>query len=218
MKAGHVFIEEDSRSELARDLATEVASVLRVALAQKSKASLAVPGGTTPGEFLTILGNADLDWSRVAVTLTDERQLAPDHPRSNRRLLNETLFAGRATAARYLALDDPVLHDALPLDAAVLGMGTDMHTASLFPGADRLAEALAEDAPPSVALTAPGAPEARVTLTAQILMRARHRFLLIHGPEKRSAWTRAMAASDLTAAPVRVILNTQAPARVFWAP
>ena len=162
------IVEAADRDALAHLLAGEVAAVLEGAIRGRGRAALAVPGGTTPAAFLTALGGHALDWGAVAVTLTDERCVRADHPRSNRRLLEETLFAGPARAAQFVALDDAqALSALLPLDACVLGMGEDWHIASLFPGADRLDEALSVDCgAAALRLRAPGAPEARITLTA----------------------------------------------------
>ena len=92
-------------------------------------------------------------------------------------------------------------------------MGTDMHTASLFPGADRLAEALAPDAPALMALRAPGAGEPRVTLTARVLADAMACHILITGADKRAALDRAQGLAP-EEAPVRAVL---ANATVHWA-
>ena len=171
---------------LASLLANQVAAVLNAAIRDTGRATLAVPGGTTPVAFLSALGGQALDWAAVAVTLTDERCVPADHPRSNRRLLDDTLFAGPARAAGFVALDDAqALSALLPLDACVLGMGEDWHVASLFPGADRLDEALSpECGTPALRLRAPGAPEERITLTAPVLTGAGRCFVLIHGAEK----------------------------------
>ena len=214
------IVEAADRDALARLLAGEVAALLEAVIRDTGRATLAVPGGTTPVAFLSALGGQALDWAAVAVTLTDERCVPADHPRSNRRLLDETLSAGPARAARFVALDDlHALSALLPLDACVLGMGEDLHTASLFPGADRLDEALSADcSAPALRLRAPCAPEERITLTAPVLTGAARCFVLIHGAEKRAALGRAQAAVGPADAPVRLVLNGPNPATVCWAP
>ena len=214
------IVEAADRDALARRLADEVATVLEGAVRDNGCAALAVPGGTTPAAFLSALGGHALEWAAVAVTLTDERCVPAGHPRSNRRLLNETLFAGPASAARCVALaDGEALSALLPLDACVLGMGEDWHIASLFPGADRLEDALSpECATPTLRLGAPGAPEERITLTAPVLTGAGHCFVLIHGAAKRATLERAKATSGPADAPVRLVLDGPNPATVYWAP
>ena len=87
----------------------------------------------------------------------------------------------------------PRVAAALPIDVLVLGMGADMHTASLFPGAPELPAALAADAPALVAIHPPGQPEARLTLTAPVLRGASVIHILITGPDKLAALETALA-------------------------
>jgi len=98
------IVEAANRDALAHLLAGEIAAVLAAAIRRRGGGALAVPGGTTPAAFLSALGGHVLDWAAIAVTLTDERCVPAGHPRSNRRLLDKTLFAGRARAARFVAL------------------------------------------------------------------------------------------------------------------
>ncbi|MEM9012966.1 MAG: 6-phosphogluconolactonase [Pseudomonadota bacterium] len=209
----------DGRAAQAEALAEAVAEDLSRALEARGTAHLAVPGGSTPATFLTALGGQALDWSRVVVTLTDERQVAADDARSNARLVRETLLVG-ATDARFLPLWTGEyagdVAEALPLDVAVLGMGADMHTASLFPDAKGLEAALADGA--TVAVVTPAGLEPRVTLSGPVLRAAGRRYLLIQGEEKRAALDRARAASDVLEAPVRVVLvDGDPPTEVYYA-
>lgn len=145
------LIEYADRDMLAIDVANNLAGELESALLHEETVSLAVPGGTTPGPIFDVLCAADLAWDRVRIMPTDERWVPQDHPRSNARLLTERLLVNRAAAAHLLPLfapsetPDRVLADlesqlmpVLPISVLVLGMGDDMHTASLFPGAPGL--------------------------------------------------------------------------------
>jgi 6-phosphogluconolactonase len=213
-------------------LADQVAGDLRAALLQQGRASLAVPGGTTPEPFLSALAEQALDWEKVHATLTDERWLPPSHVHSNERLLRGSLLTKRAAAAIFLPLyvDVPVPEQGLvqiaealevvwPLDVCVLGMGTDGHTASLFPGADRLDEALDPDCPePVLPMRAPGAPEPRITLTLPVLAAAAQTHLLITGNEKRAVLERALEDGPVREMPIRAILRGPSPVTVFHAP
>ncbi len=217
------FAEYRSGAVQAAALAGLVAGQLAAALAVKGRATLAVPGGTTPGAFLRVLAQARIDWARVSVLLTDERFVPETSTRSNTKLLRATLLQGPAAAANLVPLykeaaqPEDVLGDlsdgirkVLPLDVCVLGMGTDMHIASLFPGADRLAEALSPDCPDVLLpMRAPGAPEPRLTLTAPVLRATDHLHLLITGPEKRAAFEAAEQPGPTHEAPVRLILTAR---------
>jgi 6-phosphogluconolactonase len=91
-------------------------------------------------------------------------------------------------------------------------MGADMHTASIFPGADRLEEALSGETI-LVPMRAPGAPEPRVTLSAPVLSGAISRHIVIVGPEKREALERARTLTP-EEAPVAAVLKGSV---VHWA-
>ncbi len=200
------------------DLADVLASELENSLLGNDTASFAVPGGTTPGPIFDSLCAVDLDWSRVNVMLTDERWVPETSERSNTRLLRERLLVNRAAAANYVPLyadaETPeeklpelsqALTPMLPISVMLLGMGTDMHTASIFPGADQLDLAL-HGKDNLVAMRAPGAPEPRITLSAKVLKSAISRHIVIVGAEKREALEKARHLSPQEA-PVAAILN-----------
>ncbi|MFM7445822.1 MAG: 6-phosphogluconolactonase [Tabrizicola sp.] len=214
------------REFLMLGLANTIAGQLADFLRREGRATLSVPGGTTPGPIFDTLSGVDLDWANVAVVLNDERWVPESSERSNTRLLRERLIRGRAAQARLVPLYAPAerpeemlaaledgLRPHLPISVLLLGMGADMHTASLFPGADRLDEALSPHAPILLPMRAEAAGEPRITLTAPVLRGAFNIHILITGPEKRAALERAMTLT-LQEAPVRAVLDN---ATVHWA-
>jgi 6-phosphogluconolactonase len=220
------FREYPDRELMFLALADQIAGELGDFLRRDGRATFCVPGGTTPGPIFDTLSGVDLDWANVAVMLNDERWVPEDSPRSNTRLLRERLLRGRAVGANLIPLyaDAPRPEDRLeelaagiaphlPISVLLLGMGADMHTASLFPGADLLSDALSAHAPTLMALRADAAGEPRITLTAPVLKGAFHTHILITGSEKRSAIERAAHLPELEA-PVRSVL---ANATVHWA-
>lgn len=197
------IIDYPDAEMMMMDLADTLASELKNCLLVHDHASFAVPGGTTPGPIFDGLSAVDLDWPRVHVMLTDERWVPESSNRSNTRLLRERLLVDRAASATYVPLyaDAPTpeeklpelaaaLAPELPISVMLLGMGADMHTASIFPGADQLDHALNGD-DLLVAMRAPGAPEPRITLSAKVLKSAMSRHIVIVGGEKREALEKA---------------------------
>ena len=218
--------EYPDRDMMMIDLAATIASELESALHHQERATLVVPGGTTPGPIFDDLCAVDFEWSRVDVMLSDERWVPEDSERSNTRLLKERLLVEHAQAARFIPLyakaDTPekiipelesVIRPCLPISVLLLGMGEDMHTASIFPGADNLDLALEKHAPILVPMRAPGAPEPRVTLSAHVLNETISKHIVIIGDEKRAALEKAshLSASE---APIRAVLSG---ATIHWA-
>lgn len=216
----------DSRDAMFTSLADGLAAELRVAL-ESGPATLVVPGGTTPGPVFDVLAQVDLNWSQVRVMLSDERFVPETSERSNTRLLRQRLLVGLAASAQlvpfYLPADapeevldqlTPAIESALPITSLLLGMGDDMHTASLFPGADLLDQALSAQAPVLLPMRAPGAPEPRLTLTAPVLQGAQNTHIVITGAAKMDALEQAQKLDDPAQAPVCSILKN---ATVHWA-
>ena len=221
------LIEYDDRDQMMVTLAGVLAGDMNAALANKEKIGLAVPGGTTPGPIFDALASVDLPWDRVTVMLTDERWVPETSDRSNTALLKARLFQDKAAKADMFSvysgaaepedsLDDlnATVAPLLPLSVVLLGMGADMHTASMFPGAEGLDAALSEDATALLPIRGGGAPEPRITLSARVLKDAERIHIVITGDEKRAAFERAQTLPPQEA-PVAAILPF---ATVHWAP
>jgi 6-phosphogluconolactonase len=215
-------------------LAEHIANALRSAIAARGQASLAVSGGKSPIPLFEALREQDLDWSKVTIVLVDERVVPRDHADSNTALVARHLLQGRAAAARFLPFFrelaptfnaevlDALVRDAedriatlpWPLDVAVLGMGEDAHTASLFPGAPGYARAIATDQ--RLAWVVPDtAPHARISFTLSALLAARELVLSISGERKLAVYRRAAQKAD-EALPISLVINqTQAPLSVW---
>jgi 6-phosphogluconolactonase len=218
-------------------LADRVAAMLRHTLGCRDAASLVLSGGRSPAAFLRALGQRKLDWSRVTVTLADERWVPPGHPDSNAGMVKANLLQGSAAAASFVPLyggeEDPAagvascterLRDVpRPFDVVVLGMGEDGHFASLFPGIAGLESLLAASAPASApalaAVVPPLAAHPRMTLTLPALLDARNVLLQINGARKRAVIEEATAHGDPLRHPVAALLQqTATPMRVFFCP
>ena len=206
------------RERLAWNLAADIASMLRRVVSANGRAVLAVSGGTTPKLFFEKLSDMEVPWNRVTVTLVDERQVPETSERSNARLVRETLLQNKAAAAKFVPLFENPEAAALPrFDIAILGMGNDGHTASFFPGGDRLAEALDPATDKKiVAMNATGAGEPRLTFTLPVLTDTGYLVLHIEGAEKRKVLDRALEEGPEADMPVRAVLRSKTPLTLYW--
>ena len=224
MSEWHIFA---AAGELDRALAEHLRQRLQTDIESHGHASLAVSGGSTPTAMFRALSNCELDWSRVWLTLVDERRVATDSPASNERMLRQNLLQNRAAAANFISLADngadglAALGRAIdtmprPFSAVVLGMGEDGHTASWFPGAANLPALLDPANPAVVAETTPvTAPHQRLTLTLAAVLKSREILVHITGEAKKTLLENARAEQH----PVAAILQQNiTPASIWWAP
>lgn len=217
----HTFDEPSVQSDA---LAGAVGDALTATLAARGAASadaavagnasqhatLAVSGGTSPKPFLQTLSTHALDWAHIDVTLVDDRWVPETDSASNARLARETLLQNAASSAHFL----PLVDTARPLDAhiadlnadpqrrvpdvAVLGMGEDGHTASIFADAPEWDFAITT-ADRFVSVHPGSAPHARVSLSMSALKDVKQLFLFISGQKKLDVLNAALAAPQKNA-------------------
>jgi 6-phosphogluconolactonase len=210
----------ESRGSLASALATDVAGALAHHVMTKGRACLAVSGGTTPKLFFETLSRIDISWRKIVITLVDERQVPESNPRSNAKLVRDNLIQNRAAGAEFVPLfENPEAENVAPLDVVILGMGSDGHTASFFPGGDTLAKAIDPKTQTRIiAISAPASGEPRLTFTLPALLDATLLCLHIEGQEKRDVLNVALENGPTEAMPVRAILRSSKPATLYWCP
>lgn len=218
----------------AEACALRLTGALAAALGDSGKAVFAGSGGSTPAPIYARMAKADLDWSRVAVTLIDERYVPETSPESNAALLRRTLLTGPAAAARFT----PLFHSAVTvdraaalaaralaaeggkLDAVLLGMGEDGHICSMFPDSPTLKTLLSPALKPTVLGVPRGrdgaAPDLeRLTINLPYLMTARRVVLAMTGAAKRAVFERE-AAGDPATQPIAALIANKVPLDVLW--
>lgn len=206
------------------------------ALQQRGHALLSLAGGRTPLPIYRALASSALDWANIIVMPGDERCVPHMHAASNIAALREAFATAQGLRIESLTVADgdpqaSLAHartmlaaHAEAFDAVVLGMGEDAHTASLFPGADALREAMAKDAEDDAFLLVPKAlpPEApfpRITLGLARLLRARSLHLIVTGARKREVLRAAQTAHDPLRAPISALLHASGTAvHLHWSP
>lgn len=223
-----LFKDYKTSETLMQSLASTVEVELNNAIKNRGLATFVIPGGTTPKPFFNIIRDADIEWEKITIFPTDERWVSMENSRSNARLIQRELLTGRASKANFVTLykknktlDQGAsllaenISNYLPIDVLVLGMGVDMHTASLFPGSPGLALAQSMNAAEVVPVTPlDNSLEPRVTLSARALEKAVNTHVLIIGLEKKNAVKEA-ENREPASAPISQFLPN---ATVHWCP
>ncbi|MFZ5774776.1 MAG: 6-phosphogluconolactonase [Thermodesulfobacteriota bacterium] len=209
-----------SLAELSEAAAEMVLAAGQAAVAARGRFALVLAGGATPATLYRLLAAppfaARMPWDKTLFFWGDERCVPPEHPDSNFRIARETLLAAspipannilrihgeladpREAASQYETTIRARLGNA-PFDLVLLGMGTDGHVASLFPGSPLLGESLRLV---GVMMEPQGVPPLpRVTLTLAGLNQSRAMLVLISGEEKRRMLQKIMAQGPASPSP-----------------
>jgi 6-phosphogluconolactonase len=209
------------------EAATALGADIARAIAETGRATLIWSGGRTPASLVPGLAGLELDWARVTFLMGDERWVPLEDANSNegqmRRYLAGTPLAAAAIAGLYrealsreAALPglEREIADLLaaPACAALLGMGPDGHTASLFRGGAWLELAEGRMVTPGEG-PADGVPE-RMSLTPAALARSQSVYLLCNSPQKQALWARARQA-DPSELPIAILTRPGAPRPVL---
>lgn len=217
----HAFSEQDA---LIEALIQNIVDNLQKAIEEKGKASLIVSGGSTPKPLFETLRKADLEWDKVWVGLCDERWIDVTKEESNEHFVKKYLLKEEAAKAHFVGMycADADIYTAqkrcskkmkemlYPFDVLILGMGTDAHTASLFPENIKLEEAFdLKNQNFCISIEPKTAPYIRMSLTLHAILSAKHIYIHFEGKEKIAVYEEAIAGEDYYAMPIRSVLNQE---------
>jgi 6-phosphogluconolactonase len=208
------------RTSWANKAADKIAELLDQGIAARGAASLVVAGGTTPQPIFSRLSTKHLDWPKVHVGLTDERWVRSTHSDSNEYLVRSQLLRNQASSAQFHPLysntpkpsaglveaERSISSMPRPFDVVLLGMGTDGHIASLFPGLPETRAGLDLHSPSlCVAIDKQQNGYARLSLTITALLHTRLILVAISGRPKRTVALQALAGTSNT--PIAALLS-----------
>ena len=179
-----------------------ISDKLNSSIENKGSGSLVVSGGSSPICIYEELSNIDLSWSKVFLTLVDDRLVEPDHKDSNQKLLHNHLIKNKAKNINFYPLTENFLSNTefkKPFDVTLIGMGEDGHFASLFPDMINQYEAFDINASPKILTTPPkGNPLIpRITMNLSLIMESLNIILLVKGKAKQNIFEKAKQEQKL---------------------
>jgi len=225
------FYSTNSSESLAVDLSQNINEILVETIKKRGRVSMAVSGGSTPIPLFKVLSHLGLDWSKVDLTLVDDRWVSSDHKDSNELLVRSNLIRNKAVNVNFIPLkndastakegrassEEALQSFSLPFDIVILGMGTDGHTASLFPCSEEINSAMDLNNNDFLVATTPtSAPYQRLGMTAKAIMDAKSVFLHLNGSSKLHTLEKAMDLKDAYKMPIYGFLENGLD--IYWSP
>ena len=226
----------DTQEQMFSALKKTCEQQLVTALQQHARATFLVSGGSTTKPLYQALSQSDVAWNNIDIALVDERWVGVDHSASNEGFIRQSLLQNNANLASFTGMknsqpsallgvtqcEEDYRQLAKPLSLCILGMGADGHTASWFPHAKGLSEALTTPqccaAIQASATDVTGAFTERMTISLAQVKKCEQVILLFTGDTKRTVYDKALTHSDFSAFPVAALLDGSIPINVYWAP
>lgn len=240
-KMKYLWIENSTRERLGKQLAEDISDKLNQIIKTKGQAIIAFSGGSTPTPLFESLVNCDVDWTKVVITLVDERCVDDHHVLSNARFIKNKLISKLPKEATFIPIYYPGFDDFSEItfntitryceatesdidsparfDVVVLGMGHDAHTASFFPDADNI-DALIDPQTEEYLLSCESVSTqvSRITWSLRMLLNTEMLVLHITGKNKKQTFKLAEKNGEVSKLPIRsVIFQDKCRLNVYYA-
>ncbi len=237
----YLWIENSSRDRLAKNLAEDITVQINQSIKANGRASVAFSGGSTPTPMFAALSECEIDWSKVIITLVDERCVAEQHILSNARFIKNKLLDKLPEPATFIPLyyselddiseifykvistycvaTDSELDDLAPFDVVVLGMGGDGHTASFFPDADNINTLVDTNTDEYLFSSESVSTQvSRITWSLRMLLNTKMLALHFTGDVKKKVFEQAANGGDAAELPIRTaIFQNNSRLKVYYA-
>jgi 6-phosphogluconolactonase len=215
-----------SAQQQAQAISEQLKHLIEQLLTTQSQVTLALSGGKSPIAIFTQLSHYNLAWDRINLTLVDERFIPTSHEDSNEKLVRQHLLINQAQVANFVGLvtSDNILQSVnnanlqiKHIDIAILGMGEDGHTASIFPCCPELNSAInLELMPEKYIITTPtSAKYQRIGLSLAGILEIKHLLISINGDAKLSILQQASSQLSIVY-PISQVLTRRPDCQVFW--
>ena len=220
----HTFNNATSRIEACLN---QLQAWVNAILINQANVTIAISGGKSPIALFEAISMSNLNFSKITFTLVDERIVDTSHIDSNEKLVRTYLLKNYAKDAKFVGLIDNeslvkhqipyYLHkNKFPIDIAILGMGEDGHTASIFPDCPEINQALQEKNIHNYIITHPHiASHVRIGLNLQGIIKIPHLLLNINGIVKHNILCKA-CIQETPDVPISSLLLQRTDITVFW--
>lgn len=211
-----------SKEEAIEQLRLVTIEALKASNEKTGFSTMLLSGGGTPGPLYSELNRTYKEFEKTTIGLVDERFVPVSNEHSNERLIRNLISHSDKIIGMVHDEDNysqniniaqkhyEIFKD--KLDVVILGMGPDGHTASLFPNDPSSEQILANNDIGLFNTNAPSIPTRRITCSKQMLLNAKHIFLLIFGEEKLNI----LENSNLNL-PIHVLLKERTDIEIYYA-
>ena len=199
------MIEFQTKQHLEESLCNRISEIIVSAIKEKGVAKILLSGGGTPKDLYHRLSLLNLEWNKVKIGLVDERFVSIDSEFSNEKMISHILLQNVAKDANLYGMVKNIedykgnlkalnksYEELIDSDIVLLGMGTDGHTASIFPEDQSSKECMHDDTPKIRNTNAPHDPKKRISLNKPFISNSKHIFLMITGDDKRKTFIQAI--------------------------